>query len=88
MTRTRGKAGGVPGFEDAFVADPNRALVGSVVRLLAPVLDELVFVGRTIAPKLSPLLPQRWRPRERRTFVRRLPLKTQARSMGGAGNGA
>jgi hypothetical protein len=27
------------------VADPNRALFESVVRLLAPVLDELVFVG-------------------------------------------
>ena len=28
-----------------FLADPNRALFESVVRLLAPVLDELVFVG-------------------------------------------
>lgn len=27
------------------MADPNRALFESVVRLLAPVLDELVFVG-------------------------------------------
>lgn len=27
------------------MADPNRALFASVVRLLAPVLDELVFVG-------------------------------------------
>jgi hypothetical protein len=27
------------------VADPNRALFESIVRLLAPVLDELVFVG-------------------------------------------
>src|SRR3954452_12131062 len=27
------------------VADPNRALFESVVRLLAPVVDELVFVG-------------------------------------------
>jgi hypothetical protein len=27
------------------VADPNRALFESVVRLLAPVLDELVFIG-------------------------------------------
>jgi hypothetical protein len=27
------------------VADPNRVLFESVVRLLAPVLDELVFVG-------------------------------------------
>jgi hypothetical protein len=27
------------------VADPNRALFESVVRLLSPVLDELVFVG-------------------------------------------
>jgi hypothetical protein len=27
------------------VADPNRALFESVVRILAPVLDELVFVG-------------------------------------------
>ena len=27
------------------VADPNRALFESVVSLLAPVLDELVFVG-------------------------------------------
>ena len=27
------------------MADPNRALCESVVRLLAPVLDELVFVG-------------------------------------------
>jgi hypothetical protein len=27
------------------VADPNRALFESVVRLLAPLLDELVFVG-------------------------------------------
>jgi hypothetical protein len=27
------------------VADPNRALFESVVRLLVPVLDELVFVG-------------------------------------------
>jgi len=27
------------------VADPNRELFESVVRLLAPVLDELVFVG-------------------------------------------
>jgi hypothetical protein len=27
------------------VADPNRALFESVVRLLAPVLDQLVFVG-------------------------------------------
>jgi len=27
------------------VADPNRALFEAVVRLLAPVLDELVFVG-------------------------------------------
>jgi len=27
------------------VADPNRALFESVVRILAPVLDELVFVA-------------------------------------------
>ena len=27
------------------MADPNRALFESVVRLLAPVLDELIFVG-------------------------------------------
>jgi hypothetical protein len=27
------------------VADPNRALFESAVRLLAPVLDDLVFVG-------------------------------------------
>lgn len=27
------------------MADPNRALFESVVRLLTPVLDELVFVG-------------------------------------------
>ena len=27
------------------MADPNRALFETVVRLLAPVLDELVFVG-------------------------------------------
>ena len=27
------------------MADPNRVLFESVVRLLAPVLDELVFVG-------------------------------------------
>ena len=27
------------------MADPNRALFESVVRLLAPVLDDLVFVG-------------------------------------------
>jgi hypothetical protein len=27
------------------VADPNRAQLESIVRLLAPVLDELVFVG-------------------------------------------
>lgn len=27
------------------MADPNRILFESVVRLLAPVLDELVFVG-------------------------------------------
>jgi hypothetical protein len=27
------------------VADPNRALFESVVRLLAPMLDQLVFVG-------------------------------------------
>jgi hypothetical protein len=27
------------------VVDPNRALFESVIRLLAPVLDELVFVG-------------------------------------------
>jgi hypothetical protein len=27
------------------VADPNRALFESVVHLLAPLLDELVFVG-------------------------------------------
>lgn len=27
------------------MADPNRALFESVVHLLAPVLDELVFVG-------------------------------------------
>lgn len=27
------------------MADPNRALFESVIRLLAPVLDELVFVG-------------------------------------------
>ena len=33
------------GCEDSYVADPNRALFESVVRLLAPVLDELVFVG-------------------------------------------
>src|SRR5215813_2816821 len=33
------------GFGDFFVTDPNRALFESVVRLLAPVLDELVFVG-------------------------------------------
>src|SRR4051794_7252176 len=32
-------------FGDSFVADPNRALFESVVRLLTPVLDELVFVG-------------------------------------------
>jgi hypothetical protein len=35
----------VRGFGDSFVADPNRALFESVVRLLASVLDELVFVG-------------------------------------------
>src|SRR5712691_1858534 len=29
----------------SYVADPNRALFESVVDLLAPVLDELVFVG-------------------------------------------
>jgi hypothetical protein len=29
----------------SYVADPNRGLFESVVRLLAPVLDELVFVG-------------------------------------------
>jgi hypothetical protein len=33
------------GSESYFVADPNRALFESVVLLLAPVLDELVFVG-------------------------------------------
>ena len=33
------------GFGHSFVADPNRALFESVVRLLASVLDELVFVG-------------------------------------------
>src|SRR6187431_717685 len=33
------------GFEGNYVADPNRALFESVVRLLAPVLDEFVFVG-------------------------------------------
>src|ERR671918_140763 len=33
------------GSGDSYVADPNRALFESVVRLLAPVLDELVFVG-------------------------------------------
>jgi hypothetical protein len=33
------------GFESSSVADPNRALFESVVRLLAPVLDDLVFVG-------------------------------------------
>ena len=27
------------------MADPNRALFESVIRLLAPVLDELIFVG-------------------------------------------
>ena len=32
-------------FGACFVADPNRALFESVVRLLAPVLDDLVFVG-------------------------------------------
>jgi hypothetical protein len=31
--------------EGSYVADPNRALFESVVSLLAPVLDELVFVG-------------------------------------------
>jgi hypothetical protein len=29
----------------SYVADPNRELFESVVRLLAPILDELVFVG-------------------------------------------
>ena len=33
------------GFEGNYVADPNRALFESVVSLLAPILDELVFVG-------------------------------------------
>ena len=33
------------GCGGSSVADPNRALFESVVRLLAPVLDELVFVG-------------------------------------------
>jgi hypothetical protein len=35
----------VRAFGDSYVADPNRVLFESVVRLLAPVLNELVFVG-------------------------------------------
>lgn len=33
------------GSGDSYVADPNRELFESVVSLLAPLLDELVFVG-------------------------------------------
>src|SRR5829696_8547765 len=32
-------------FGDSSMADPNRELFESVVSLLAPLLDELVFVG-------------------------------------------
>lgn len=36
------------GSGDSYVADPNRELFESVVSLLAPVLDELVFVGALV----------------------------------------
>ena len=40
---------------DSYVADPNRALFESVVRLLAPVLDELVFVVVELTTQLQGL---------------------------------
>ena len=58
------------GCTGSSVADPNRALFESVVRLLAPVLDGLVFVGGCTTAERVDVAPG-WRPAEQCRFQHR-----------------
>ena len=52
----RGSHAGSSGLLGDSVADPNRGLFEAVVRLPAPVLDELVFVGAILTGARRPSL--------------------------------